>query len=235
MIRDGGIRGVVIVLGRSFTRIKELPNGNLVVGAGCLNYNLAQFAMINSIKGFEFLIGIPGTIGGGVMMNAGAYGSEFKDLIIGVEVLDKVGNHKYYSSDEIGFKYRKNSLPQDSIFTQVIFKREKGVENNIRSKMSKIKKIRFSTQPITKKTAGSIFRNSKDYRAWKLIDQVGLRGYSVGGASVSTKHCNFMINDGTASALDIEKLGNFIQIKVYHLLGIKLQWEIHRLGRLCRH
>lgn len=231
IIRDGGIKGVVVKLGRIFTEIEELSDGNLAVGAGCLNYNLAKFALTKSIKGFEFLVGIPGTIGGGVAMNAGAYGSEFKDLIISVEAIDKAGNYRNFSCEEMGFSYRKNSLPNDVIFTKVIFKGEKGSLEKIQSRMDEINKKRAETQPITEKTGGSTFANPDGYKAWKLIDDVGLRGYAVRGASISTKHCNFMINDGTASASDMEKLGEFVKVRVKELSGIELNWEIKRVGR----
>lgn len=234
VIRDEGIQGVVIKLGRSFTEIEEIPDGTFAVGAGCLNYNLAKFAATKSIQGFEFLVGIPGTIGGGVAMNAGAYGSEFKDLVISLEALDKEGNYKNFSCDEIGFSYRKNSLPPDLIFTKVIFKCEPGILSKIQAKMDEINKKRSETQPITEKTGGSTFANPVGHKAWKLIDDAGLRGHSIGGAYMSKKHCNFMINDGTASASDMEKLGEFVREKVKKTSGIELNWEIKRVGRDAR-
>lgn len=234
VIRDGGIKGVVVKLGRAFTEIEELPNGTLAVGAGCLNYNLAKFAAAKSIQGLEFLVGIPGTIGGGVAMNAGAYGSEFKDLIISVEAIDKAGNYRNFSCEEIGFSYRKNSLPNDLIFTKVIFKCESGTSSKIQAKMDEINRQRSDTQPITEKTGGSTFANPVGYKAWELIDDAGLRGHSIGGASMSQKHCNFMINDGTASASDMEKLGEFVRKKVKQASGIELTWEIKRVGRDAR-
>lgn len=234
VIRDGGVQGVVVKLGRSFTEIEELPDGTFAVGAGCLNYNLAKFAATKSIQGFEFLVGIPGTIGGGVAMNAGAYGSEFKDIVISVEAIDKSGNYRYFSCDEIGFSYRKNSLPKDLIFTKVIFKCEPGTLNEIQAKMDEINRKRSETQPITEKTGGSTFANPVGYKAWELIDEAGLRGHSIGGASISQKHCNFMINNGTASASDMEKLGEFVRKKVKQVSGIELNWEIKRVGKDAR-
>jgi len=230
IIRDGGFPGAVVKLGRSFTEIEETSDGNLAVGAGCLNYNLAKFAVANSIAGFEFLVGIPGTIGGGVAMNAGAYGSEFKDLVLWVEAVDQSGNSRSFSCEEMGFSYRKNSLPKDLIFTKVIFKTKAGQANEIRSKMDEINKNRSDTQPITEKTGGSTFANPDGYKAWELIDDAGLRGYSVGGASMSEKHCNFMINDGSATASDMENLGELVRKKVKENSGIELKWEIKRVG-----
>lgn len=234
VIRDGGVQGVVVKLGRSFTEIEELPDGTFAVGAGCLNYNLAKFAATKSIQGFEFLVGIPGTIGGGVAMNAGAYGSEFKDIVISVEAIDKSGNYRNFSCDEIGFSYRKNSLPKDLIFTKVIFKCEPGILSKIQAKMDEINRKRSETQPITEKTGGSTFANPVGYKAWELIDEAGLRGHSIGGASMSQKHCNFMINNGTASASDMEKLGEFVRKKVKQVSGIELNWEIKRVGKDAR-
>ena len=231
IIRDGGIEGVVVKLGRSFTQIEELSDGNLVVGTGCLNYNLAKFAATKSIQGFEFLVGIPGTIGGGIAMNAGAYGSEFKNLVISVEAVDKDANYKNLSCEEMGFSYRKNALPEDLIFTKVIFKNKAGNSDQIQSKMDEINKKRSETQPITEKTGGSTFANPDGHKAWKLIDDAGLRGYAIGGASMSQKHCNFMINDGTASASNMEDLGEFVRKRVKEVSGIELNWEIKRVGR----
>lgn len=231
IIRDGGIKGVVIKLGNSFSKIEDLTTSTLSVGSSCLNYNLAKFTAARSIRGFEFLIGIPGTIGGGVAMNAGAYGSEFKDVVISVEALDTQGNLKSFSLPEIGFCYRNNSLPKNTIFTKVIFKKEFGNLHQIQDKMKTINHKRLNTQPITKRTGGSTFTNPHGYKAWELIHSTGLRGYVFGGASVSTKHCNFIINDGNANASDIENLGEFIRKQVKQNTGIELQWEIKRIGQ----
>ena len=234
IIRNGGVKGVVVKLGHSFTEIEELADGNLSVGAGCLNYNLAKFATSKSIQGFEFLVGIPGTIGGGIAMNAGAYGSEFKNLVISVEAVDKDGNYRNFLCQDIGFSYRNNSLPKDLIFTKVIFKGEAGNLSQIQSKIDEINRKRSETQPITEKTGGSTFANPYGYKAWELIDNAGLRGYAIGGASISKKHCNFMINDGTANASDMEDLGEFVREKVKEASGIELNWEIKRVGRNAR-
>jgi UDP-N-acetylmuramate dehydrogenase len=231
IIRDGGVAGVVVKLGRLFTFIEEMKDGNLSVGAGCLNYNLAKFAAAKSIAGFEFLVGIPGTIGGGIAMNAGAYGSEFKDLVIYVEAIDFSGKFHKFSCEEIGFAYRKNSLPKDLIFTRVIFRAAAGESDKIQAQMDEINKNRAETQPITEKTGGSTFANPSGYKAWELIDGAGLRGYSIGGASMSKKHCNFMINDGAATATDMENLGEYVRKEVKKKSGIELKWEIKCVGR----
>ncbi len=231
IVRDGGIEGVVVKLGRNFTEIEPLENGDFAVHAGCLNFNLAKFAAANSIKGFEFLIGIPGTIGGGVAMNAGAYGSEFKDIIRSVVALDKEGVQHEFSCEEAGFSYRKNNLPDGLIFTKVIFKTEPGDNGEISQRMKQIMKGRSDTQPITEKTGGSTFANPEGARAWELVDAAGLRGAKIGGASMSQKHCNFMINDGSATASDMEKLGELVREKVLEHSGVELKWEIKRIGR----
>ena len=231
IIRDGGVEGVVIKLGSGFTEIEILPEGDLLVGAACLNFNLAKFTQANGIKGFEFLVGIPGTVGGGVAMNAGSYGSEFKDIVKSVYALDKVGAQMQIPLKDIGFDYRKNSLPTNLIYTKVVFRADRGDPNEIKLKMQDINKKRAETQPITERTSGSTFANPQGKRAWELIDQAGLRGMRIGDAVISEKHCNFMINQGNANASDMEQLGEFVKNKVKDHSGIELKWEIKRIGR----
>ena len=231
IIRDGGVEGVVIKLGSGFTEIEILPEGDLLVGAACLNFNLAKFTQANGIKGFEFLVGIPGTVGGGVAMNAGSYGSEFKDIVKSVYALDKVGAQMQIPLKDIGFDYRKNSLPTNLIYTKVVFRADRGDSDEIKLKMQDINKKRAETQPITEKTSGSTFANPEGKRAWELIDQAGLRGMRIGDAVISEKHCNFMINQGNANASDMEQLGEFVKNKVKDHSGIELKWEIKRIGR----
>lgn len=229
IIRDGGIKGVVVKLGQGFTNI-ELFDDRLIVGAGCLNFNLAKFCLANSISGFEFLIGIPGTIGGGVIMNAGSYGSEFKDIVLAIEGVDEQGNIITLSNEEIGFKHRSSTLPAKLIVTKAIFKIVKNGQEYIMHKMNEITAKRSQTQPITERTGGSTFVNPVGRKAWELIDKAGLRGYKHGGALMSDLHCNFMINDGSASATDLEELGEIIRQEVFRQSGIMLEWEIRRLG-----
>ncbi len=231
IIRDGGVEGVVIKLGSGFTEIEILPEGDLLVGAACLNFNLAKFTQANGIKGFEFLVGIPGTVGGGVAMNAGSYGLEFKDIVKSVYALDKMGAQMQIPLKDIGFDYRKNSLPTNLIYTKVVFRADRGDPNEIKLKMQDINKKRAETQPITEKTSGSTFANPEGKRAWELIDQAGLRGTRIGDAVISEKHCNFMINQGNANASDMEQLGEFVKNKVKDHSGIELKWEIKRIGR----
>ncbi|HJD56368.1 MAG TPA: UDP-N-acetylmuramate dehydrogenase [Rickettsia endosymbiont of Pyrocoelia pectoralis] len=230
IIRDGGIQGCVIKLGQNFSTIEVTDDNHLVVGSSCLNFNLAKFCQINSISGFEFLVGIPGTIGGGIAMNAGAYGHEFKDIIVKIEALDPYGKLLTFSNEEIGFKYRSNNLPKDLIFLRATFKINKGKSEDILAKMNEINATRSLTQPIKERTGGSTFANPVGFSSWQLIDKAGLRGYRIGDASISMLHCNFMINHGNATAKDLEDLGNFVQQKVLEDSGIKLKWEIKRIG-----
>ena len=258
IIRDKGVEGVVVKLGRNFTTVIPLLDrgihgaqgekmdspgpapGNdnrddaslLSVGAGCLNFNLAKFCLENSISGFEFLVGIPGTIGGGIAMNAGAYGREFKDIVHSVQALDNKGNILNLSLKDIGFGYRSNSLPKDLIFTKVFFNIvTKAAPGDIKRKMDEINASRKSTQPITEKTGGSTFANPPGHKAWELIDSAGMRGARVGDACMSNMHCNFMINLGAATASDMEELGELVIAKVKEHSGVELKWEIKRVGR----
>ncbi len=232
IIRDKGIEGLVIKLGKNFTNI-ELINHNLIsVGAGCLNFNLAKFCLANSIPNFEFLVGIPGTVGGGVAMNAGAYNCDFKDIVNSVEALDYKGNLVKFTLAEIGFKYRANSLPQNLIFTKVFFNITKiQCTDKIKQKMDEINAQRKLTQPTGEKTGGSTFANPKTNKAWELIDKAGMRGAKIGDACMSELHCNFMINKNQAKAADMEKLGELVIKKVKEKTGITLNWEIKRIGR----
>ncbi|MFY9589603.1 UDP-N-acetylmuramate dehydrogenase [Rickettsia endosymbiont of Halotydeus destructor] len=233
IIRDGGIDGYVIKLGQNFTNIEFTRANYLVVGSGCLNYNLAKFCQANLISGFEFLVGIPGTIGGGVAMNAGSYNSEFKDIVVEIEAVDFSGKTLTFSNEEIGFKYRGNNLPKDIIITRTIFKNKEGNEKDITKRMNEINNARSQAQPIKERTGGSTFANPAncEYKTWQLIDKAGLRGYRIGDASISELHCNFMINHGNATAKELEDLGNLVQQKVFEDSGVILEWEIKRIGK----
>ena len=233
IIRDKGVEGVVIKLGQNFTDIEFIGDNLIAVGGGCLNFFLAKFCLASSIAGFEFLVGIPGTVGGGVAMNAGSYGSEFKDIVEFVEAVDNQGNLITLSVDEIGFSYRANSLPKDLIFTRVFFNVEnKSDPGRIEQKMNEITAMRSSSQPVIEKTGGSTFANPDSVKAWQLIEKAGMRGKKIGGACMSEMHCNFMINYDNATASDMENLGELVRQVVKANSGIELQWEIKRIGRL---
>lgn len=231
LIRDGGVEGVVIKLGRAFADIEIISNNQLKIGTACLNYTVAQFCLHNSITGFEFLLGIPGSIGGGVAMNAGSYSGEFKDIVLSVEAVDRNGIVHYIPSDKIGFQYRANSLPKDLIFTSVICSYTHGNYNAIKARMDEIMEHRTTSQPVKEKTCGSTFMNIDNQKVWQLIDKAGMRGASVGGAEMSKMHCNFMINTGSATAKDLEDLGELVKSKVLENSGIELKWEVKRIGR----
>ena len=231
LIRDGGIPGVVIKLGKNFSSINF--QGDCVrIGAGLPNSIAARSAAKKGYSGLEFLSGIPGTIGGGLRMNAGAYGKEFKDILIEVEVIDDCGSLKVLSVEELAMSYRKCELPKNYIFLSGLFKTSKEAPPKIQMRLDEIKTRRHESQPITQKTGGSTFKNPIGYKAWKLIDAAGCRGVSIGGAMVSEQHCNFLINKGSATATDLENLGNFVQQKVQDASGITLEWEIKILGLL---
>ena len=231
IIRDTGIEGIVVKLGRNFINIELTSDNNLSVGAGCLNFNLSKFCRDNNISGFEFLSGIPGTIGGGVSMNAGCYGSEFKDIVIAIEVLDTNGKLLKLSNSEIGFRHRSNNLPNDFIITKAIFKTKIMDQTIIDELMSEINLKRLSSQPVKERTGGSTFVNPESNSTWKLIDKSGLRGYRIGDAKMSELHCNFMINIENALAKDLEDLGEFVRQKVLEDSNILLEWEIKRIGK----
>ena len=231
LIRDGGIPGVVIKLGKNFASINFKSN-SVRIGAGLPNSIAARLALKEGYSGLEFLSGIPGTIGGGLRMNAGAYGKEVKDILIEAEVIDNTGNIKVLSLEEMAMSYRHCGVPKDYIFLSGLFKTGKDVPSNIQKRLDEIKARRAKSQPITERTGGSTFKNPKGYKAWELIETAGCRGVSIGGAMVSEQHCNFLVNTGNANATDLETLGNLVQQKVRDSTGIELEWEIKLLGLL---
>ena len=231
LIRDGGIPGVVIKLGKNFASINFKSN-SVRIGAGLPNSIAARLALKEGYSGLEFLSGIPGTIGGGLRMNAGAYGKEVKDILIEAEVIDNTGNIKVLSLEEMAMSYRHCGVPKDYIFLSGLFKAGKSVPSNIQKRLDEIKARRAKSQPITERTGGSTFKNPKGYKAWELIETAGCRGVSIGGAMVSEQHCNFLVNTGNANAFDLENLGNLVQQKVRDSTGIELEWEIKLLGLL---
>lgn len=230
IVRDKGIEGIVIRLGPGFSSM-SLQKEVIEVGAGCLNFNLANFCKHNSITGLEFLVGIPGTIGGGVFMNAGSYGSEFSDLIQAVECVDMSGNIHILDKQDLRFEYRKTHLPGNFIVIKAFLTAIEGAPDIIERKMHDITSRRSESQPVKEKTAGSTFVNPGNQKAWELIEQSGMKGFILGGAKMSEKHCNFMINHNNSSASDLEKLGETVIDAVANKFGIKLKWEVQILGR----
>ena len=229
IIRDGGIKGVVLKPSRAFNYI-DLSENHLIVGASVLNQNLSNFCLQNHIKDMEFLSGIPGSVGAGIKMNAGAYGMEFKDILVSAKAIDYEGNLYNLSNKDIGFVYRGTKIRTPLIFLEATFKACSGTYEEIKAKLQEIKQKRESTQPVKDLTSGSTFKNPPGHRAWELIEAAGLRGYRIGGAKFSEKHCNFMINLGGATAKDLEDLGEYAREQVYKKFSVELEWEIERVG-----
>jgi UDP-N-acetylmuramate dehydrogenase len=231
LVRDGGIPGVTIRLGRGFAA--TIPSGDEVAaGAGALDLNVALAAAEAGITGLEFLSGIPGTVGGGFQTNAGAYGSEFKDVLVSADAVGRDGKIHRVSAAELGFSYRHSAAPPGWIFTSAIFRGTRGDRAAIARRLTEIQAAREASQPIRARTGGSTFANPPGHTAWQLIDGAGCRGLAHGGAMVSEKHANFLINTGNATAADLEALGEEVRRRVRDRFGIVLDWEIRRIGRL---
>jgi len=230
IVRDGGIDGVVIRLGAGFARVSA-EGTQIHAGAACLDVHVAQFACDHGVAGLEFLSGIPGTIGGAVVMNAGAYGREIKDVLIWAEAVDTEGKLHRLSSAELGFRYRGSALPEGWIVTAARLKGESGNPDDIAARIRKIAEERSATQPVRARTGGSTFKNPPGMKAWELIDKAGCRGLKRGGAQVSELHCNFLINTGEATATDLEELGEEVRKRVKSKCGVELEWEIKRIGK----
>ena len=228
LIRDGGIRGVVIKLGSAFKEIKLLKN-QLLVGAYSHNMMLAKYANNKNLFGFDFLSGIPGTIGGSIKMNAGCYGTEMSDILIKVKVIDRLKGVKEISARDLKLKYRESVLSNDSIIISAYLKVDKKTKYDVNI-IKNIRDKRLKSQPVGQLTGGSTFKNPPGYKVWQLIDDAGCRGLSVGGAKISDIHTNFIINYNNATAKDIETLGNIVREKVFDNTGIRLDWEILKVG-----
>jgi UDP-N-acetylmuramate dehydrogenase len=233
LIRDGGIPGVVIKLGPQFATIK-IDNTQIRAGAAAIDLNVARAAQASSLSGLEFLSGIPGTVGGGLAMNAGAYGREYKDIVIEAKALHRDGTCHTIRHEQFGFGYRHNNLNQNTIFISALLQGTIDNPGAISERMQSIQQSRGSTQPIREKTGGSTFANPtqdpQNRKAWQLIDAAGCRGLRKGDAMVSTMHCNFLINTDHATAADIEELGEEVKRRVFEQSGVQLYWEIKRLG-----
>ena len=229
LVRSGGIPGVVLRLGRDFAQA-EAKGSNLVCGATCLDANAAKAAQRAAIAGLEFLAGVPGTIGGGVRMNAGAYGKEFKDVLLWAEAVEPDGTLHRLTADDLEFSYRHSALPENWIVLEAELEGEAGDPEEIAARIKEIQAAREASQPIRTRTGGSTFKNPPGEKAWQLIDAAGCRGLRVGGAQVSEMHCNFLINTGDATAEDLEALGEEVRRRVKETSGIELEWEIRRVG-----
>jgi UDP-N-acetylmuramate dehydrogenase len=228
IVRDGGVPGVVIRLGRGFNDVR-IEEHRVTAGTAMLDVMVARAAQAAGVAGLAFLSGIPGTIGGALRMNGGAYGGETKDVVLETRGIDRQGNLRTFSNGEMGFSYRHCSAPDDVIFTAAVLQGRAGEPEQIAGEMATIKKKREASQPRNR-TGGSTFKNPPGHSAWKLVDEAGCRGLTIGGAQVSELHSNFLINLGSASAADIETLGETVREKVKENSGIDLEWEIKRVG-----
>ncbi|MGJ4909935.1 UDP-N-acetylmuramate dehydrogenase [Bradyrhizobium oligotrophicum] len=230
IVRDGGVPGVVIRLApRAFGEVKA--EGDIVTaGTAALDKRVAEVAASANLAGLEFLFGIPGTIGGALRMNAGANGGETKDILIEAIAVDRNGETHRFNNAEMKFTYRASGVDPALIFTAARFRGTPSAPEAIRARMAEVQAHRETAQPIREKTGGSTFKNPPGHSAWKLVDAAGCRGLRVGGAQVSEMHCNFLINTGSASADDIETLGETVRERVKASSGIELQWEIKRIG-----
>lgn len=230
IVRDGGIDGVVIKLGRGFVDIVADGN-NIIAGAGALDVNVAHVACEHGIAGLEFLSGIPGTIGGAVRMNGGAYGSDVSQVLVSADIVERNGTIRTLTNKELAFVYRNSGLPDGAMVTRAVLKGVAGDKAEIARRMQDITTAREETQPVRSRTGGSTFKNPEGHKAWELIDRAGCRGLTIGGAQVSEKHCNFLINTGDATARDLEALGEEVRRRVHAQCGVTLEWEIKRIGK----
>ncbi|MBB4039291.1 UDP-N-acetylmuramate dehydrogenase [Microvirga flocculans] len=230
LIRDGGWEGAVIRLGKGFSDIAVEPGHRIRAGAGAADVKVARAAAEAGIAGLSFLRGIPGTIGGALRMNGGAYGGETKDVLVEARGVTRTGEAVTFTHAQMGFTYRHSSVPEDVIFTEALFEGRPGHPEEILAEMNAITEARSSTQPVNTRTGGSTFKNPPGRKAWELVDAAGCRGLRMGDAQVSEMHCNFLINHGSASAADIEGLGEEVRRRVRETAGVELEWEIKRVG-----
>jgi len=236
IVRDGGVPGVVVRLGKAFAKVAALDDVTLECGGGASGILVSSTARDAGIAGVEFLRSIPGTVGGFVRMNGGAYGSEVKDIIVDCDVILRSGEAVTLTNADLGYSYRHSALPEGAIVVAARFRGRPGEPAAIQAEMDRIAASREASQPLRSKTGGSTFKNpapelSGGHKAWQLVDEAGCRGLTLGGAQVSEKHTNFLINTGTATSSDIEALGEEVRRRVRETSGVELEWEIKRVGR----
>jgi len=230
IVRDGGIPGVVVRLGKPFATVEVRRDGVLECGGGASGILVSSTARDASIAGLEFLRGIPGTVGGFVRMNGGAYGREVADVLVECEAVLRTGERKVLDLADLGYTYRHSELPEGSVIISAKFRGYRADPLTIQSEMDRISASREASQPLRSKTGGSTFKNPSGAKAWELVDRAGCRGLTLGGAQVSEKHTNFLINTGTATSADIEGLGEEVRRRVKDNSGVELEWEIQRVG-----
>jgi UDP-N-acetylmuramate dehydrogenase len=233
LVRDGGVDGVVIRLGKAFAKVEPRPGSRIFAGAAVLDATLAREAGKAGIAGLEFYRGVPGSIGGALVMNAGCYGSETKDVLVEAYALTRAGERLTLSNADLDYSYRKSAraAAEQLIFTGALFEGRPDDPASIAARMDEITQRREKTQPIREKTGGSTFKNPPGYSSWKLVDEAGWRGKAFGGAMFSPLHSNFLINTGDATAADLEGLGERVRADVKAKFGVDLDWEIKRIGK----
>ena len=233
LVRDGGVEGVVIRLGKGFATIEPRGENQIYAGAAVLDASLAKAAAQAGIAGLEFFRGVPGAIGGACMMNAGCYGAETKDVLVEAYALNRAGEPVTLTNQDMGFSYRRSAAAASGglIFTGALFRGTPDAPEAVLERMEAITQRREQSQPIREKTGGSTFKNPEGHSAWKLVDEAGWRGKPFGGAMFSPLHANFLINTGSATAADLEGLGEAVRAEVLAQAGISLDWEIKRIGR----
>ena len=230
IVRDGGVPGVVVRLGKAFATVEAVDDTTLKCGGGASGILVSSKARDAGIAGVEFLRSIPGTVGGFVRMNGGAYGRETADILVECDVVLRSGVRRTLSRNDLGYTYRHSDLPEGAIVVSATFRGEPGDPAAIQAEMDRIAAAREASQPLRSKTGGSTFKNPDGHKAWELVDRAGCRGLRIGDAQVSEKHCNFLLNLGSATSADIETLGEEVRDKVRAQSGVTLEWEIQRVG-----
>jgi len=234
IVRDGGVPGVVVRLGKAFAKVTKGADLTLDCGAGASGILVSSTARDNSIAGLEFLRSIPGTVGGFVRMNGGAYGGEVRDILVDCDVVLRNGSLHTLPVEALHYTYRHSELPEGAIVVAARFKGRAGQPDAIQAEMDRISASREASQPLRSKTGGSTFKNPEGHKAWQLVDEAGCRGLTLGGAQVSEKHTNFLLNLGDATSTDIENLGEEVRRRVKDKSGVELEWEIQRVGTCAR-
>ena len=229
LVREGGVPGVVIRLGRGFMNI-SVEETRVRAGTAALDVAVSRAAQESGLAGLEFYRGIPGSIGGALRMNAGAYGGETKDVLVEAVAIDRKGKRHVLKNEDMKYRYRHSGAADDLIFVEALFQGRSGDKDEILAKMNEITSSREATQPVRMRTGGSTFKNPEGHKSWQLIDAAGCRGLKHGGAQVSELHCNFLINTGDATARDLEELGEEVRARVKASSGVTLEWEIRRIG-----
>lgn len=230
IVRDGGVEGVVVRLPKSFSKVTIEPGNRVRAGGGAMGVTVASAARDAGIAGLEFLRGIPGTAGGAVRMNAGAYGREVKDILVEARLVLRDGSIETWPLKKLGYAYRHSDVPEGAAVVEALFEGVPGDPAEIGAEMDRIAAEREASQPLRSRTGGSTFKNPPGHKAWALIDSAGCRGLRIGDAQVSEKHCNFLLNLGNATSAEIEELGEEVRRRVMDKTNIQLEWEIQRIG-----